>query len=305
MLRLSLTVLDLPLLLAGDPLAAWAAFLQSFGIILREGVEALLICTALAAAAIRRGDGRGPRPIAWGAAAAILLSLGTAFLVSRVIELSPADQEAIEGVTMLLAAAVLFYVSYWLLSKLEVARWMKYLQERVEGAGSQWALASVAFLAVYREGVETVLFYQALSGVAEAVPIWGGLLAGSLALVVLGIAVLRFGLRLPIKPLFGITGALLYSLAVVFAGQGVHELQEARWISETPLAGLPRIGAVGLYPTVETLIAQGVFIVLALAAGAVLWSRRGRTVVPGAKAARSEAARSEAGASVAAAAQEI
>ena len=256
-------------------MATWAAFLQSFGILFREGVEALLLCTALAAASVRSGSPSGPRAIAWGALAAILASLGTAVLVSRAIDLAPAGREAIEGVTMLLAAAVLFYVSYWLLSKLEVARWMGYLEDRVLGAGSRWALAGVAFLAVYREGVETVLFYQALSGVATAVPIWGGMAAGALTLVVLGFAVLKFGLKLPLRPLFAVTGGLLYYLAIVFAGQGMHELQEAGWVGETPVAGVPRIGALGLYPTVETLAVQAALVGLAILAAWVLWFRRG------------------------------
>jgi high-affinity iron transporter len=213
-------------------------FLNSFGILVREGLEALLICTALAAAASKAGSRDSVRAIWQGAAAAIVVSIATAFAVDRVLHLTEADQEAIEGVTMLLAAVVLFYVSYWLLSKLEVARWMGYLRDRMVGADSRWAMGGVAFLAVYREGAETVLFYRAL--------------------------------------LFAGTGLLLYYLAFVFVGRGVHELQEAGWISETAWASGPRISPLGIYPTVETMIAQSLLLGLAIIAAVVIlmgWKR--------------------------------
>lgn len=257
--------------------APWATFVQSFGIIFREGIEALLICGALAAAALRSWGPGGARVIWRGACAALVASLATAFLVGRILHLAPAGREAIEGVTMILAAAVLFYVSYWLLSKLHMARWLGYLQERVAGARSRWALATVAFFAVYREGVETVLFYEALSSVGAALPIWGGFATGMLALVALGVAMVRFGFRLPVRPLFAITGMLLYALAIVFTGQGVHELQEAGWISATSVAGVPRASALGIYPTLETLAAQGLLVAFAIVAGAVLSRRRRRS----------------------------
>lgn len=262
------------------PLAPWAMFGQSFGIILREGVEALLLCTALSAAVLKGGASGDARAIWVGAVAALVASVATAFLVERVFHLAPAGREAIEGVTMLLAAAVLFYVSYWLLSKLEIARWMGYLKDKVGGARSQRALAGVAFLAVYREGVETVLFYQALSGVGDSLPIWAGLAAGVVALAGVGVALLRFGLRLPLRSLFAITGGLLYYLAVVFAGQGMHELQEAGWMTTMPLSGVPRVGFLGIYPTAETVAVQALLVVLAIAAGGVIWRRRSRAALP-------------------------
>ena len=290
MLRLSLIllpVLALPfspsLALADDPVAGttgvagWATFLQSFGILFREGLEALLVCTALAAATARAGSERGSRAIWRGAALAIGASLVTAWLVDSVLDLAPAGREAIEGLTMLLAAAVLFYVSYWLLSKLEVQRWMGYLRRKVGRAENLWAIGAVAFLAVFREGVETILFYEALAGIGRPVPIWGGLVAGMVVLALVGLAVFRFGLKLPVRPLFGVTGALLYLMAMIFVGQGVHELQEAGWLAETGLTGTPRIPALGIYPTVETLVAQAVLLALAIGAGVVLHVRARRS----------------------------
>ena len=270
--------------LADDPVAAgttdvavWATFLQSFGILFREGLEALLLCTALAAATAKAGSERGSRAVWRGAGLAIVASLITAWLVDRVLHLAPAGREAIEGLTMLLAAAVLFYVSYWLLSKLEVRRWLAYLRRKIGRAENLWAIGAVAFLAVFREGVETVLFYEALAGVGRPVPIWGGFLAGALVLALLGLAVFRFGLKLPIRPLFALTGGLLYLMAMIFVGQGVHELQEAGWLSETGIAGPPRVSALGIYPTVETLVAQAVLLALAIAAAVILNMRARRS----------------------------
>jgi high-affinity iron transporter len=251
-------------------------FLNSFGILVREGLEALLICTALAAAASKAGSRDSVRAIWQGAAAAIVVSIATAFAVDRVLHLTEADQEAIEGVTMLLAAVVLFYVSYWLLSKLEVARWMGYLRDRMVGADSRWAMGGVAFLAVYREGAETVLFYRALAGIGAGFPFWAGIAAGTVVMVAIGAAVLWYGARLPIRPLFAGTGLLLYYLAFVFVGRGVHELQEAGWISETAWASGPRISPLGIYPTVETMIAQSLLLGLAIIAAVVIlmgWKR--------------------------------
>ncbi len=156
------------------------------------------------------------------------LSLLTAAALETVFALTPRHQEGLEGAVMLVASATLFYVSYWLLSKMEVAKWNRFVRSRMEQAltrGSALALASVAFLAVYREGFETVLFYKALavSGGASAagtwLPILIGILAGSVVLAGVYLAINRFGVRLPLKPFFGVTGALLYYMAVVFAGE--------------------------------------------------------------------------------------
>lgn len=255
-------------------LGSRAAFLNSFGILFREGIEALILCAALVAATARRGGGLS-RAVGYGAAAALVASVVTAVVVERVIDLAPAGREALEGVTMLLAAAVLFYVSYWLVSKIEVARWMGFLKDRVGRAQSRWALFGVAFLAVYREGAETILFYQALAGAGQPGPIAAGFVAATVALVVIAVAVLKFGIRLPTRPLFALTGGLLYYLAVVFGGQGVHELQEAGWVALTPLPGIPEIGWLGVYPTVQTLTVQFVLVALALLAGVVI-ARRAR-----------------------------
>jgi high-affinity iron transporter len=197
--------------------------------------------------------------------------------VEWLFEVSAAQREALEGATMLLATAVLFWVSYWLLSKIDVTRWTAFMKGRMEGAlagGSGFALASVAFLAVYREGLETILFYQALFASADdrIVPVAAGMVAGGAALVVLYVAIHRFGLRIPMRPFFALTSAVLYYMAFVFAGKGIAELQEAGLVGLSPVAWAPRVPALGIYPTVESLALQGVL--LAAAVVAVVWALR-------------------------------
>jgi high-affinity iron transporter len=261
----------------GVRLSGTSLFVQSFVIMLREGLEAILIVGALMAFLAKMGASDRRRHVNTGIVAAIVASLLTALALETVFHLSPAYQEALEGATMVVATVVLFYVSYWLLSKMEVVKWTHFVKSKVHDAvthGSALALATAAFLAVYREGFETVLFYKALLISAgpgpAATPVVGGMLAGFVILVGVYVAVNRFGVRLPLKPFFAATSAFLYYMALVFAGAGIAELQEGGLVSLTPVGGVPRVPAIGLYPTVETLTAQAVLIVLAL--GALLWT---------------------------------
>jgi high-affinity iron transporter len=260
----------------GDELSAANLFFQSFVILLREGLEAILIVGALMTFLVKMGASKRKRDIHLGIGAAIAASLATAFALETILHLTRARQEALEGVTMILATVMLFYVSYWLLSKMEVVKWNHFVKGKVHDAltsGSSLALASAAFLAVYREGFETVLFYNALflSGAGgSTMPIVLGILVGSVVLLGVYIAISRFGVRLPLKPFFGVTSALLYYMAFVFAGKGVAELQEGGLLPTTMVSLAPRVPALGIYPTVESLLAQGILLGLLLAA--VLWT---------------------------------
>jgi high-affinity iron transporter len=262
--------------LADEP-SALNLFVQSFVILLREGLEAILLVGALLTFLAKMGAAHRKRDIHVGVGAAAIASLLTAFALETIFHLSAAKREALEGMTMALATVVLFYVSYWLLSKMEVAKWNHFVKSKVQDAltsGSGLALASAAFLAVYREGFETVLFYKALfvagNSPAASVPIVAGILLGSLVMVGVYLAINRFGLRLPLKPFFGVTSAFLYYMAFVFAGKAVAELQEGGLVSTTIVLGAPRFPALGVYPTVESLAAQGVLIALLLLA--LLWT---------------------------------
>jgi high-affinity iron transporter len=261
----------------GETLSPFNLFLQSFVILVREGLEAILVLGALMTFLAKTGAANRKRDIHVGVGAAVAASLLTAFVLETVFRLSPARREALEGLTMVAATGVLFYVSYWLLSKMEVAKWNRFVRGKVQDAvssGSALALASAAFLAVYREGFETVLFYKALfvaggSGGSTAA-VLAGIALGAVVMVFVYVAINRFGVRLPLKPFFGVTSAFLYYMAFVFAGKGVAELQEGNLVPTTIVSWAPRIPALGIYPTVESLTAQAVLLVLLVIA--VVWT---------------------------------
>jgi len=249
----------------------WGIALQSFVIILREGFEAILIIGAIMAFLVKTGRAEERRSVAWGIGGAIAASLAVGVLLEALFTAVPARREILEGVTMLVAVAVLFSVSYWLVSKLERGRWESYLDGKMRtaaGAGSAAAFAGVAFLAVFREGVETVLFYKALSTMSgdPFLPIVLGFVVGVVALVVIYSAYIKLGVRVPMRPFFGMTSALLYGMAVIFSGAGVAEFQEAGVVGMTPVAGVPTVPTLGLYPTLETLAAQGTLVALLVVA---------------------------------------
>jgi high-affinity iron transporter len=145
--------------------------------------------------------------------------------------------------------------------------------------GSSFALASVAFLAVYREGFETILFYKALltsaggeGGGTAAVA--AGMALGAVALVGVYLAIRRFGVKIPLRPFFAVTSAMLYYMAFVFAGKGVAAFQEGGLVRTTVLEWAPRLPVFGIYPTAESLALQGVLV--ALLVFAIVWLQRRR-----------------------------
>lgn len=271
--------LDAAKAVGGGGGSAWAAFLQAFLILIREGFEAMLVVTALAAYVRRSGNPDKLRYLYHGVGWAVVASLATAYVLARLLQLSSAGQEVVEGVTMLVAAAVLFYVSCWLFAKSEAARWQAYVRAQVDRAlsgGKAATLGLAVFLAVYREGAETVLFYQALA-ISEAgneAALVGGFVAGLVCLLLLYRVMRGASLRLPLGTFFAGTAILLFALCVVFVGQGMLELQEARWLPVTPLPWLPQVTWLGLFPTVETAGAQAVVLAAAALGGVGLALRR-------------------------------
>lgn len=253
--------------LTQQPSGSWEAFFQSFLIILREGFEAILVVGAVVAFLIKTGHRERLRSIWIGLTLGVLASLATAVVLKTLLGAMPASRSLVEGITMLIAVAVLFSVSYWLISKVEAAKWQKFIREKVTSAlehGGGKALAVVAFLAVYREGAETALFYQALfsSGPNVELPLALGIIVGFAALAVIFTLFYRYGVRIPMRPFFAVTSFLLYYMAFVFMGKGIRELQEANVVPITVIQGVPHIEAMGIYPSVETLAAQGILVVL-------------------------------------------
>jgi high-affinity iron transporter len=252
-------------------------FSSSLVILLREGLEAILVLAALIAMLIKSGRREALRYVHAGWIAALALGGVTWLAASYVVTLSGASREVTEGVTALIAAGMLLYVGFWMHRNAQAARWTAYLRSQVEAALSgrtRWALASIAFLAVYREAFETVLFYQALwieAGPSGRLAVLGGFATAAVGLVLLGWLILKMGLRLPVGWFFGVGAALMAVLAVVLAGKGIAALQQAGRLPVEPV-DLPTIPSLGVYPTWLGVLTQLAIVVLIVAA--VAYSRR-------------------------------
>jgi high-affinity iron transporter len=249
------------------PSGAWEAFFQSLLIIVREGFEAILVIGAVVAFLIKMGHRERLKSIWVGIILGLLASFATAIILQTVLSAIPASRDIVEGITMLVAVAVLFSVSYWLISRVEAVKWQQFIKEKVTDAlehGGGKALALVSFLAVYREGAETALFYQALfnEGPSVGVPLALGIVAGFVLLAVIFTLFYRYGVRIPMRPFFTVTSVLLYYMAFVFVGKGIRELQEGNLVRITLMRGAPHIDAMGIYPSAETVIAQGILLAL-------------------------------------------
>jgi len=264
--------------------SASEAFLQSLLIILREGFEAILVIGAVVAFLLKTGHRERLKSIWMGIGLGLAASGLTAVILRTVLLAIPASQDIIEGVTLLVAVAVLFSVSYWLISRVEAAKWQQFIREKVTNAlehGGGRALAFVAFLAVYREGAETALFYQALfnEGTHVVVPITLGIIVGFAALGVIFTLFYKYGVRIPLRPFFSVTSVLLYYMAFVFTGTAIRELQEGNAMSITLIRGMPTVPAIGLYPTWETVLAQIVLVALfVFALAKTFWPKRSVTL---------------------------
>jgi high-affinity iron transporter len=268
--------------------AGGSVFFDSLLVILREGFEAILIVSALAAYLVRIGE-RARTPYLYGGAGVAVGASVLLWIAARsVLDLSGAQREAFEGWTILLAAGVLFWVSYWLISKAEADRWQAFVKSRVDravGRGALFGLAFLSFIVVFREGLETVLFYEAIAARAhdasEHSMLAAGFLSGCGALAALYLVFQTVGPRIPMRAFFNVTGGLLYFMAFRFAGAGVREVQEAGVLSQTPVGFVPDSAVLaqwlGVFPYLEPLALQAVLLVLAVFALAHTLRNRGET----------------------------
>lgn len=253
----------------------WSSFWPAFLIMLREGMEALLVLAAIMSYLAKSGNTRYLSTVYNYAVAAVAASFATAYVFSVVLGkfTAGASREMIEGITALVAVTVLLSVSFWMGNKASGEAWKKYIEKMMKTTlttGRARALGFASFLAVYREGAEVILFYQALfnGATGDTHMIWAGFGSGALTLLVI-FALIRKGLfHIPMKPFFQVTSLLMFLLAVSFAGGGVSELQEAQVIPQTVFEAswFPNIDWLGLYPTYETVGIQ-----LALLLGAALF----------------------------------
>jgi high-affinity iron transporter len=241
------------------------AFTNSALIIFREGLEAALILASIIATLRVMGAPEAIRYIHLG----WILALGcgglTWLATQTVLTLSGRHRESMEGFISVFAAVALFYVGYWLHTRSEVKRWHEFIQQKLQSGVSTrriLGLTGISFFAVFREAFEVVLFYQALwmQNEGQYGPILWGLAFGLGMLAIATFAILKLGLKLPLKYFLGATGTLLYVVAFIFAGNGVKELQAAQWLPTTPLSIPVTIPMLGIYPTVETLAAQGLML---------------------------------------------
>ncbi len=255
-------------------------FIGAFTILLREGLEALLVVVALLAF-LRKSERPGlARPVHAGWILALVAG-GITWAVARyAVSISGAGRELTEGLSSLFAAAVLLSVGLWMHNKSIGGRWQAYLKQKMSRAlerRSAWFLFALAFVSVYREVFETILFYAALWGEGRQGWLLAGIGCAAVVLAVLAWAMLRTSRRLPIATFFSASSLLIAVLAVVLTGKGVAALQEAGWISVT-VAPLPSIGLIGLSPSWQVLLAQVAMLVLLLAGFA--WNRRGARLSP-------------------------
>jgi high-affinity iron transporter len=263
-----------------------AAGVNSLIIIVREGLEAVLVIAVIMSyMKTTRRDPKYGRLVYLGVGAAILLSLVTWLLSTTLITITEENQAWIEGITNLVAVGMLFYCTNWLFHKAYVVDWMTFIKQEAGKAlvtGSVLGLMALGFTVVYREGFETVLFYQTMLFSAAVAPVFVGFLAGTAILIGLAYAILKLSVHLPIRLFFTVTGALMLLLAFKFMGVGIHELQEVGLVAETKLSALivaPVVTEIfGFYPTIETLVGQSalmVTIAITFALSHFSWKRTG------------------------------
>lgn len=263
--------------LASGELSPSAAAFSALVIILREGLEAILVLAAILAFVSRSGRPEARRYVHAGWMAAIVLGVATWAVASTLISISGANREVTEGATALVASAMLLYVGYWLHDKSHTKAWTSYIHAQAGsalGSGTLWSLSLLAFFAVYRELFEVILFWEALwaqAGPAAHAAVIGGAVGGIALLAAATVAIFRFGVRLPLGLFFSVCAILLLVMAVAFAGQGIAALQEAGLIPADPIAFV-RLPLLGVFPTVQTLAAQAA--VVAIVIVVFLWSRR-------------------------------
>ncbi len=249
-------------------------FLGAFGIIVREGLEAILVIAAIIAYLTKSGNGKSLKNVYIGAAAGVIASFIAAAVLAWAKQAfvgAGLAQEVIEGITALIAVCVLFYVSNWMISKAEAASWSRYIDGKLQSSveqGSAFALAFTAFLSVFREGAEVVLFYQPMLAEGNPGMVWAGFGVGCVLLIFVYLAITKLSIKLPIKVFFTATSVLMAVMCVSFLGSGIKELAEGNVFDLTlRVPGIPEndvIQIFGIYPWLETLLPQLILAIILL-----------------------------------------
>lgn len=270
-------------LFAQNKMSPAVAFGAAFSIFLREGFEAVLIIIVLIS--ILRAMGQ-PEAIRWvhvGWGAAVGVGIITWFASGLLLSMSGLSRELMEGAISILAVAVLVYVGFWLHRYSELKRWRDFLEAKLKhglNKGSYFLLAMVAFMAVFREAFEVVLFLRAIWIDLESTgqTIAGtGVLSSFILLMGLSYFAIQESKKLPLRRLFQVCSWTMIALAVVLAGKGIHSLQEAGIVPISSVAIPVRVDLVGIYPSVQTLAVQAIVIAVF---GFLLVGDRKRSSVP-------------------------
>ena len=264
------------LALGGGSLSGWAAFMAAFIILLREGLEAILVVAALLAFLRKTQQPAGIPYLHAGWVAALISGIALWWLSARYLNIGGALREQTEGVAALVAAAVMFYLGFWMHHHSQSAHWQQFIGQRVNALmsrGRLWGVAGLSFIAVFRECFETALFYQALwaqtDTLGQQMTVYGTA-AAAVVLTLVAVLILRMSTRLPLRQFFAWTGVFLFVLAVIFAGKGIIALQESGVVPLLIVPG-PRIELLGVYPSAVSLGVQ-----LAMVVVGVVLLRRSR-----------------------------
>lgn len=245
---------------------AFTTYVGALTILLREGLEALLVVVAMIAFLHKAQRPEALRYVHWGWSSALAAGVFTWVAATYIVGISGASRELTEGFSSLFAAAVLLGVGIWMHQKSVAGRWQVYLKQKMSAAldkRAAWFLFSLAFIAVYREVFETALFYIALWTEGNGIPLVAGLISGFIAIGILAMLLLRTSARLPIGKFFTVSSILVAFLAVVLVGKGVAGLQEAGLMAVDPITS-PRIDVLGIYPSLQTLLAQSAVLLVAI-----------------------------------------
>lgn len=256
------------------------AFSTSFSIIFREGLESALIIGAIVTYLEASRNVRFKKHVYYGIVIAIGATAVTWFVAEFIIEISGASRELIEAIAGISAVAVLFWVSFWVLNKIETKRWIEFVKSKVWKAtvtGSVLVFVLLSFFTVYREGFETVLFYQAMISFSKYMEwyVIAGFVSGLAVIVATAIVITRLGRRLPLRVLFAVTMGVGAYMSIAFIGNAVRAFQEVGYLPATQLVGtVPRLDInlatmTGIHPTLETIIAQ--IVLLAIYVGGSLY----------------------------------
>ncbi len=262
-------------LLKSKSLSGGTAFASAFFILLREGLEALLIVAALAAFLVKTNRKDGLIYIHIGWIGALVLGSMTWWASLSLFDISGASREITEGIAAIVAMLVLLYIGFWMHDKSSAAKWKSFIDDNMKKAldsGTLWTLTGLSFIAVYREAFETILFYQALwvqtSEPGKTMAL-SGIISAIALLAIIAWLIIRYSVRLPLRQFFSVTGGLMFVLAIIFAGKGIAALQEAGVLIASPVNFI-QIDLLGIYPNLQGLLFQLALLLIAI----ILWNKK-------------------------------